>query len=179
VCALCLLLWQHVERSGLDARREALVRSLAHWQAPLAEAQRLTRESDARLAAEQLARRHARATARFFALADALASNVPPGIGLQQLSQFADETDLLASAADESAAAAWLGRLRTLPGVEAVSVRELKRATPGGAARESAHDGEPIRVAAHLVWQGVGVVAKAGAPRAPNGAREPAAKEVK
>ena len=146
VCALGPLLWQHVERSGLEARRQALVRSLAHWRAPVAEAQRLTRESEAQRAAEQFARHHARATARLFALADALASDVPPGVGLQQLSQFADETDLQASAADESAAAAWLGRLRTLRGVEAVSVRELKRATRAGAARESAHDGEPIRV---------------------------------
>jgi len=179
VCALGLLLWQHIERSGLEARREVLVRSFAHWQAPLAEAQRLTRESEAQHAAEQLARRHAGATVRFFALADALASNVPPGVGLQQLSQFADETDLQASAADESAAAAWLGRLRTLPDVKAVSVRELKRATPGGTSRESAHDGGPIRIAAHLVWQGASAVANAGAPQALDFARGPAVKEAK
>jgi Tfp pilus assembly protein PilN len=164
-CALGAVLWQYVERSGLDARRAALEQSLGHWRAPLAEAQRLAAEAQARLSGEQLARQHARATVRLIALADALASEVPAGVGLQYLAQFADETDLQASAADESAAAAWLGRLRALPGVETLSVGELKRSAPAGAARESAKDSEPIRVAAHLVWQG----ASAG----------PRAKEVK
>ncbi|MCP3708248.1 hypothetical protein M3I54_14830 [Paraburkholderia sp. CNPSo 3274] len=171
VCALGVVLWQRVECSALEARREALERPLAQWRAPLAEAQRLTRESEARRVGDRLARQHARATARFFALADALASDVPPGVGLQQLAQFADEADLQASAADESAAAAWLGRLRSLPDVETVSVRELKRGAPAGAARESASDGEPIRVAAHLVWQGASTVPRAGAPRAREASR--------
>ncbi|MEX3952584.1 fimbrial assembly protein [Paraburkholderia sp. EG287B] len=174
-CALGVVLWQRVECSALEARRAALERPLAQWRAPLAEAQRLTRESEARRVGERLARQHARATARFFALADALASDALPGVGLQQLAQFADETDLQASAADESAAAAWLGRLRSLPDVEAVSVRELKRGAPAGAARERASDGEPIRVAAHLVWQGASTVPRAGAPRASSDA---AAKEA-
>ncbi|WP_322033551.1 PilN domain-containing protein [Paraburkholderia sp. J76] len=175
VCALGVVLWQRVECSALEARREALERPLAQWRAPLAEAGRLAREGEARRVGEQLARRYARATSRFFALADALASDVPPGVGLQQLAQSADETDLQASAADESAAAAWLGRLRALPDVEAVSVRELKRGVPPGAARERASDGQPIRVAAHLVWQGASAAPGAGAPRASSGA---AAKEA-
>ncbi|MEM5315844.1 fimbrial assembly protein [Paraburkholderia sp. JHI869] len=170
VCALGVVLWQRVEYGAFEARREALEQPLAHWRAPLAEAQRLTRASEARRAGDQLARQHARTTTRFFALADALASDVPPGVGLQQLAQFADEADLQASAADESAAAAWLGRLRALPDVEAVSVRELKRAAPAGAARDRASDGEPIRVAAHLVWQGASAVPRTGAPRASSGA---------
>jgi Tfp pilus assembly protein PilN len=176
VCALGVVLWQSIERSGLDARREALERSLANWRGPLAEAQRLAAEAEARRAGEALARQHARLAVRFFALADALASDVPPGVGLQQLTQFADETDLQASAADESAAAAWLGRLRMLPDVEAVSVGELKRGARAGGARDSAQEGEPIRVAAHLVWQGA-----SASPRAkPSQARaNPSTKEAK
>ncbi|WP_343675386.1 hypothetical protein [Paraburkholderia heleia] len=165
-CALGIVLWQCIERSALEARREALEQPMAQWRASLAEAQRLARESEARRVGDQLARQHARARARFFALADALASDAAPGVSLQQLAQFADETDLQASAADASAAAAWLGRLRSLPDVEAVSVRELKRGAPAGAARERVSDGEPIRVAAHLVWQGASTVPRAGAPRA-------------
>jgi type IV pilus assembly protein PilN len=175
-CALGVVLWQYVERSGLEASREAQEQSLAQWRVPLAEAQRLAREAEARRDGEHLARLHARGTVRFFALADALASSTPPGVGLQQLTQFADETDLQASAADEAAVAAWLGRLRALPEVEAVSVRELKRGAPAGGARESAQVGEPIRVAAHLVWQGASGVPLAGAPRTLRG---PTAKEGK
>ncbi|WP_143189333.1 fimbrial assembly family protein [Paraburkholderia lycopersici] len=179
VCALVVVLSQHMARSGLEVRREALERSIAHWRAPLAEAQRLEREGEARLAGERLARLHARATARFFALAGALASDVPPGVGLQQLTQFADETDLQASAADESAAAAWLGRLRALPDVEAVSVRELKRGAPAGAARERAQDEGPIHVSAHLVWQGATAVPEARAVRAPSAPGSPVSAEAK
>ncbi|WP_321915915.1 PilN domain-containing protein [Paraburkholderia sp. J11-2] len=171
VCSLGIVLWQHVEWRGLEARREALEQPLAQWRAPLAEAQRLARESEARRVGEQQARQYARATTRFFALADALSSDVPPRVGLQQLSQSADETDLQASAADEAAAAAWLGRLRSLPGVDAVSVRELKRGAPAGAARDSASAAEPIRVAAHLVWQGASAVPRAGVPHAREAAR--------
>ncbi|MCP3718604.1 fimbrial assembly protein [Paraburkholderia sp. CNPSo 3281] len=180
-CALGVVLWQRVECNALEARREALERPLAQWRTPLAEAQRLVRESEARRAGDRLARQHARATARFFALADALASDPLPGVGLQQLAQSADETDLQASVVDESAAAAWLGRLRSLPDVEAVSVRELKRGAPAGAARGSAPGGEPIRVAAHLVWQGASTVPRAGAPRAhevPRASSGVAAKEA-
>ncbi|MEM5451815.1 fimbrial assembly protein [Paraburkholderia guartelaensis] len=180
-CALGVVLWQRIECSTLEARREALERPLAQWRAPLAEAQRLTREIEARRIGDRLARQHAQATARFFALADALASEPAPGVGLQQLAQSADETDLQASAADESAAAAWLGRLRSLPDVEALSVRELKRGVPAGAARERVPDGEPIRVAAHLVWQGASTVPQGGAPRAreaPRASSGAAAKEA-
>lgn len=175
-CALGVVLWQYIERSGFDARREALERSIAHWRAPLAEAQRLAHEADARRAGEQLARQHARAMTRFFALADALASGAAPGVDLQQLTQLADETDLQASAANEAAAAAWLGQLRTLPDIEAVTVRELKRGTPSGVARASAQDGEPIRVAAHLVWQGASMAPRADVSRVPHA---PVAKEAK
>lgn len=181
-CALGVVLWQFAERGGIEVRRDVLEQSLAHWRAPLGEAQRLAREAEARRTGEQLARQHARAATRLFALADALASGVPPGTGLEQLAQFADETDLLASAADESAAAAWLGRLRALPGVETVSVRELKRATPAGGARAGSsssarpQEGEPIRVAAHLVWQGASDVPHADRLGVQ---RSPAAKEAK
>jgi type IV pilus assembly protein PilN len=175
-CALGVVLWQYIAHSGLESRRVAQEQSLAHWRVPLAEAQRLASEAEARRGGEQLARLHARGTERFFSLTDALASDVPPGVGLQQLTQFADETDLQASAADEAAVAAWLGRLRALPDVEAVSVRELKRNTPTGAARESASLSEPIRVAAHLVWQGASAVPPSGEPRTRRG---PAAKEGK
>lgn len=181
VCALGVVLWQHVECRALVARREALEGPLAQWRAPLAEAQRLARESEARRVGDQHARLYARVTTRFFALADALASDVPPRVVLQQLAQSGDETDIQASAADESAAAAWLGQLRSLPDVEAVSVRELKRGAPAGAARGTAPDGEPIRVAAHLVWQGANVSPRPGVPRAREAARASsgaAAKEV-
>ncbi|QGZ62522.1 PilN domain-containing protein [Paraburkholderia acidisoli] len=171
VCALGVLGWQAFDRHAVDTQRAALERSLAQSRTPLAEAARLARESEARRAAEQLARQHARASTRFLALGEALARDVPPGVVLQQLTQSADETDLEASAADEAAAAAWLGSLRALPEVEAVSVRELKRGTRASAPRAASQSAEPIRVAAHLVWKGAGGAA-ATTPRAPGAPRQ-------
>lgn len=178
-CALGVLGWQAFDRHALDAQRAALDGALAQSRTPLAEAARLARETEVRRAASQLSQQHARTTTRFLALSEALAHDVPPGVVLQQLAQSADETDLEASAADEAAAAAWLGRLRALPEVEAVSVRELKRGTRASAARAASQSAEPIRVAAHLVWKGASVVASGNAKRAQRDKPVARAKEAK
>lgn len=192
-CALGVLLWQAVERHTLDAQRTSLEQSLAQSRTPLAEAARLVREAETRRTALQLAQQHARTATHFLALTEALARDALPGVGLQQLTQTAYETDLQASAADETAVAAWLGRLRAMPEVEAVSVRELKRGTLAGGARlplpalsaspalSAFADPEPIRVAAHLVWKGASAEALSDAPRASRTKpkRAAAAKEAK
>lgn len=153
-CAAPLAGWQWWERGRVDARREAGARAAAQLRAPLAEAQRLTSAAAERRIAERLAQQHAKPLIRLLTLFDALAHAGIPGVVLQQLAQHGHETELQATAVDETAADAWLGRLRALPDVEAVSVRELKRAPMAGARKPRATGGEPIRVMARVVWRG-------------------------
>ncbi len=170
VCGCAVAGWQHVEQTRLATRHAALERQLAQLGAPLAEAQRLARETRARQLASNEARERARPFQRLFALVDGLARARTEGVALEQLAQHGDATELLANAADEIAAAAWLERLRALPEVEAVSVQEMKRAQEAGGARSRGGSGasvphrvEPIRVAARLVWKGATAPASASA----------------
>lgn len=153
-CAAPLAGWQRWERGRVDARREAGAQAVAQLRVPLAEAQRLTSAAARQRTAEHLAQLHAKPLIRLLTLFDALAQAGIPGVMLQQLAQHGGETELQATAVDETAASAWLGRLRALPDVEAVSVREMKRASAAGGPKPRATGSEPIRVMAHVVWRG-------------------------
>ena len=168
VCIVPLLGWQRWARDRADAKREVVEQAAARLRLPLAEATRLASEAAARNAAEQLARSHAKPLQHLMALLDALVSEGVTGVALEQLAQHGDDVELQAAAADETAAAEWLGGLRSLPEVNSVSVRELKRALPAGGAKQRVPGGkpiqeaarEPVRVMARLVWQGVTPAAK-------------------
>jgi Tfp pilus assembly protein PilN len=164
--------WQSIERTNADVRRQTVEQQLARHGAPLAQARRLAREADERRAALAEAQQRAKPLTRLFALVEALGRSRTEGVVLEQLAQRGDETELQASATDEAAAAAWLGRLHALPDVGAVNVREMKRAQDAGSARERAQRGAPIRVAARLVWKG-------SAPSAAGAVRSVGAKGAK
>lgn len=153
-CGSAVAGWQLFERTRAEAGREALEQQLARVEAPLALARKLAREADERSAARAEAQQRAKPLAQIFALVEALSRSRTQGVVLEQLAQRAEETELQASAADEAAAAAWLARLHALPGIEAVNVRELKRAQEGALSRERAMRGAPIRVAVRLTWKG-------------------------
>lgn len=162
-CGSAVAGWQLFERTRVEARREAVDQQLAQLAVPLALAHKLEREADARRAARAEAQQRAKPLAHVFALIDALSRARTVGVTLEQLAQRAEETELHASATDEAAAAAWLASLHAIPGVDAVDVRELKRAQEAALARERALPGAsrsvaptraPIRVAVRLVWKG-------------------------
>lgn len=157
-CGSVVAGWQLLERNRVEARREVVDRQLARLGAPLALARKLAREADARRAARSEAQQRAQPLAHVFALVGALSQARAAGVVLEQLAQRAEETELHASAIDEAAAAAWLARLHALPGIEAVHVRELKRAPEAALMRERAPRGgprgAPIQVAVRLAWKG-------------------------
>jgi Tfp pilus assembly protein PilN len=177
-CVVPLVGWQLWMRERTDARRELVEQATARLRLPFAEATRLASEAAAQSSAEQLARRHAKPLQHLTTLLDALVSAGVTGVALEQLAQHGDEVELQAAAVDETAVAEWLGGLRSLPEVDAVSVHELTRALPEGGARQRAPSAgrshwvvrEPVRVMARLVWHGMPSAAKPGAV---NEARSP------
>lgn len=163
-CGSAVAGWQLLERTRAETAREAVEHELARLDAPLARARKLAHEAGERSAARAEAQQRAKPLAEVFALVEALSRTRTEGVVLDQFVQRAEETELQASASDEAAAAAWLARLHALPGIDAVNVRELKRAQEGALARERAPHGAPIRVAVRLAWKGAAANA-AGAMR--------------
>jgi type II secretory pathway component PulM len=158
VCVAPLVGWQLWARGQADARREVVEQAVQRLRSPLADANRLASEATAQRVAAGLAQQHAKPLKRLLALFDGLASAGIAGVALQQVAQRGDEAELQAEAANESAVAEWLGQLRALPEVDAVSVRELKRASPAAGAKAGAKaaaaGNEPIHVLARVVWKG-------------------------
>jgi hypothetical protein len=181
VCVVPIVGWQLWVRDRIDAKREVVKQAAARLRLPSAEAIRLASEAAAQSAAEQLALRHAKPLLRLTSLLDALASAGGSGVALEQLAQHGDETELQAAAVDETAAAEWLADLRSLPEVDAVSVRELTRALPAGGAKQSVRSNapidktvrEPVRVMARLVWRGAASAAKPAGASGVNELRNP------
>lgn len=178
-CLTPLLGWQLWMRGRTDASREIVDQEAAQLRLPLAEAKRLASEAAAQRAGAELARQQAKPLNRLLTLFDALARAGTVGVVLQQIAQRGDEAELQAAAADEAAAAAWLGRLRALPEVGAVSVRELKRTSLAAGAKQRASADEsiqpiqPIQVVARLVWQGASPTAKPVGESHANKSRNP------
>lgn len=153
VCAAPFAGWRVWQRAQLDGERRALDQSLAPLRAPLAEQRRLVREADERRLRAAAARQRAEPLARLLRLLDRLAAASVDGVSLHQVVHRAHETELQAAVSGEAATAAWLARLRALPDVDAVSVREMKR-SPGGAGRADERQHGPLQVTAQLVWAG-------------------------
>ncbi|WP_322015333.1 PilN domain-containing protein [Paraburkholderia sp. J12] len=160
LCAAPLAGWQLRLRAQADAKRETVEQAAARLSSPLAEATRLESEATAQRTAAQQAQQHAKPLTHLVTLFDALASEATVGVVLQQVEQHGNETELQATAADETAAAAWLERLRTLPEAGAVNVRELKRASAASGAKHQTVPAQPIRVMARLVWRDAAAAAK-------------------
>jgi len=148
-CAAPVAGWRVWQRVQADAERRAVERSLAPLRAPLAEHRRLAREADERRRRAALARDRSEPLARLFRLLDGLAAAGVDGVSVDRVVHRARETELHANVGGEAATAAWLARLRALPDVDAVSVRELKRAT-GNDGRQPG----PLRLSAQLAWRG-------------------------
>lgn len=153
VCAAPFAGWRAWQRAQFDGERRALDQSLAPLRAPLAEQRQLVREAEEHRHRIAAARQRAEPLARLFQLLDRLAAANVDGVSLHQVVHRAGETELQATVSGEAATAAWLARLRALPDVEAVSVREMKR-SPVGARRADERQHGPLQVTAHLVWAG-------------------------
>lgn len=153
VCAAPFAGWQLWQRMHFDAERRALDQPLAQLRAPLAEERRLVHEADERRSLVFEAQQQAKPLERLFRLLDELAAAKVEGVSLHQIVHRAHETELQATVGGEAVTAAWLARLRTLPDVETVSVREMKRAANGGGRPDERQRG-PLRVTAHLAWAG-------------------------
>jgi Tfp pilus assembly protein PilN len=167
--------WELWMRERTDARRMTVEQGAARLRVPVAEATRLASEAAAQNAAEQLAKSHAKPLEHLVTLFDALVSAGVTGVALTQLAQHGNEVDLEAAAVDETAASEWLGGLRSLPEVDSVNVRELKRPLAAGGAKAGTPGGkridktarEPVHVVARLVWRGMpSATTPAGANRA-------------
>ncbi|MFX1673474.1 hypothetical protein PWR63_14590 [Paraburkholderia sp. A2WS-5] len=180
-CGSAVAGWQMFERTRIEVRSEAVEQQFARLAVPLELARKLEREAERRRAARSEAQQRAKPLSHVFALIDALSGARTVGVTLEQLAQRAEESELHASASDEAAAAAWLASLHAIPGVEAVDVRELKRAQEPGLMRERVPPGAsrgmvparaPIRVAVRLMWKGA-------AAKAASTARSVSAKEAK
>jgi len=152
-CAAPFAGWLVWQRAQADGERRALEPSLEALRAPLAEQRRLLRAADERRRRVAAAQREAVPLARLLRLLDGLAAANVEGVALQRVVHRAGETELQATVSEEAATAAWLARLRTVPDVESVSVREMKRTAAGGVpAAERQH--EPLQVSAQLTWAG-------------------------
>lgn len=165
LCAAPFAGWRLWQRTQLDFERRALGPSLAQLRAPLAEERRLLREADERRQRLAMAEAQAKPITRLFLLFDELPAANAEGVLLHQIVHRAHETELRATVSGEAATAAWLAKLRSLTDVEAVSVREMKRTSDGGARPNDRQHG-PLLVSAYLTWAG----AIAGKPR--KGSRE-------
>ncbi len=157
-CVAPLAGWQLWARGRADARREVVEQALQRLHSPRAEASRLASEAAAQRAAVGLAQQHAKPLKRLMALFDGLARAGIAGVALQQVAQRGEELELQAAAANESTVAEWLGQLRALPEVDAVSVREFKRAPSTAGTKEGPAGTEPIHVLARVVWLGASAV---------------------
>jgi type IV pilus assembly protein PilN len=153
LCAAPFAGWRVWQRVQLDGERRALDQSLAPLRAPLAQQRELVRGAVVQRLRIATARQRAEPLARLFRLLDRLAAANVDGVSLHQVVHRAGETELQATVSGEAATAAWLARLRALPDVEAVSVREMKR-SPVGAGRADERQHGPLQVTAHLVWVG-------------------------
>ncbi|MFC5431314.1 hypothetical protein ACFPTO_21285 [Paraburkholderia denitrificans] len=151
-------MWQ---RSRVEAHRLVVEQSMAPLRAPYAEAQRLASAAAAQQAAARLTEQHGKPLIRMVALLDALASAGTVGVALHQIEHRGDETHLHAALASENVIADWLERLRQVPDVESVNVREFKRAQQAGNAKpRTSADDDPIRVITRLAWHGTAAPAQ-------------------
>lgn len=174
-CAAPLAGWRSVQRMQTDGERRALDASFAQLRAPLAEQRRLAHEVDERRLRAVTAWERTKPLARLFRLLDGVAAANVDGVLLDQVVHRTHETQLHATVSGdvngEAAMAAWLARLRTLPDVETVSVREMKRAASTGARADDRQHG-PLQLTAQLTWAGaVAAEARASSPGGQAGKR--------
>lgn len=172
-CAAPLAGWEMWQCSRVEARRLVVEASAAPLRVPFAEARRLLDTAAAQRSAAQLAQQRGKPLVRMLALLDGLASAGTAGVVLQQIVQHGDETELQAAVTNETVTSEWLARLRAVPDVETVSVRELKRSSQGANSGGQASVVEPIRAIARLDWQGATMPAKLADSRPRRDVRSP------
>lgn len=145
--------WRAWQRVQFEREHRALTRALDRLRAPLAEERRLVHDEQERRRRDAEARERAKPLARLFSLLDRLGAANVEGVTLRQVVHREHETEVQATVDGEAATAVWLARLRALPEVGAVSVREMKRAAAGGG-RDIERQHGPLQVIAHLAWAG-------------------------
>jgi len=120
--------WDDHQRAGLDERRGAVEVALQQLRDPVSEHGRFV-DADARARrASAEAAPLAEPRERFLDLLDKLAQVSSNGdVGLQRVTQRAQEVELAATAPDSHAAAIWLKSLESLGGVRAVEIVEMRR----------------------------------------------------
>jgi type IV pilus assembly protein PilN len=166
-CAAPVAAWRVWQRVQLEGERRALEPSLAQLRAPLAEQRRLAREADERQRQITASAQRAKPLTRLLGLLDELASADVDGVSLHQVAHRAADTELQATLSGEAVTAAWLARLRALPEVATVSIREMKRPAAGGARAHERQRG-PLQATAQLTWA---VAVADDAPSRPRGAK--------
>lgn len=120
--------WDGWERAGIEQTRGVHELALQKLRAPMAEYARLAEEEASRLRAGRIAKPLAEPRERFLSLLDALAGALSSSaIGLQRVTQRAQEVELAASAPDSHAAALWLKSLEHVAGVRAVEIVDMRR----------------------------------------------------
>jgi Tfp pilus assembly protein PilN len=131
--------WDSLERARIDKSRGALDVALAQLNVPVAEHARLVEQEALRQRALRAAVPIAAPRARFLGLLDALVRGSSQGnVGLQRVTQRANEVELAASAPDSHVAAAWLKALESVSGVRAVEIVEMRRRVVAPASLRSA-----------------------------------------
>jgi type IV pilus assembly protein PilN len=145
--------WRVWQRVQLDGERRALEPSLAQLRAPLEEQRRLAREADERQRQIAASQQRAKPLTRLLALLDELAAADVDGVSLHRVAHRVGDTELQATLSGEAVIAAWLARLRALPEVATVSIREMKRPAAGGARAQERQRG-PLQATAQLTWAG-------------------------
>lgn len=150
-CVLLLAMWQTWQRTGIEASRASVERTLVQLAAPLAEQTRLSRsEADAQSGAVH-ARTRGVPLKRLLDVLDTLSSEPAAGVALQQLRHRAEETELLARSGDHAAAAAWIERLDSVRGVESAEASELRRPASAGRGAGAIGDGT-FEFGANVRW---------------------------
>lgn len=140
-CVLLLAMWQTWQRTGIDASRASVERTLVQLALPLAEQTRLSRnEADAQSGAVHV-RTRVVPLKRLLDVLDTLSSEPAAGIVLQQLRHRGQETELLARSGDHAAAAAWIERLDSVRGAESAEASELRRPASAGRGASAIGDG--------------------------------------
>lgn len=150
-CVLLLTMYQSWQRTGIEANRASVERTLVQLSAPLAEQNRLARsEADARSSVVHT-RTRVVPLERLLDMLDTLSSEPAGGVVLQQLRHRGEATELLARSSDHAAAAAWIERLDSVRGAASAEASELRRPASAGRGASAIGDGS-FEFGANVRW---------------------------
>ncbi|MGH8781929.1 fimbrial assembly protein [Paraburkholderia sp.] len=141
LCVLLLAGWHAVERSRIDSERAAVERALTQLAAPLAEHARLSRDASAARSDIADATARSASLSHLRDLLDVLSNEPASGIAVQRIRHRAQQTDLVARAADRALSAAWIERLDGVRGVQGADASDPHRGMNARRGKEDVADG--------------------------------------